>query len=217
MKSECTIDEMIALVEEGKKEYLLQLGHALCDEKRYQEAYHYYLIAAEDGNPAALRFICMLCWDNVLDDILTKEQQFHYFLQYHEKEGPTYITYLLAQCYKDGRGVEKDLAKYVEYLSMVAVEGFSTGVIELAECYEEGIGVEQDYAKAFDLYSHYIDEHCKPNAYCLYKEAYYCYHELGGAKKNLDYIKRLLLRSGKQTVLARNLYEEIFQEPFPKE
>ena len=215
-KKEYTTEELKKLVEEGDNRYLMQLGHHLREDGEFLEAYKAYLKVVQLGNNMGNRFICTMCNENELDGFLSKEEQFNWLLRYYEVEGVNYYTSVLARWYKDGIGIKKNLDKYIYHLTQCAEDGSSACTIELAECYENGFGVEQSYEKAFELYDNYVDEHGKPDNTCLYKSAYYRYHELGGAKRNLEVIKRMLLRAGRFSGAAKRLYEEIFNEEFPK-
>ena len=214
---ELTIKELKEKINNGDTRYYLPLAHLYRRRKNYLSAYKCYIKVIGQGHPYCARFICEMIGDGNLDKYLSKEEQFNWLLRFHDTYGVDYYTSVLAYWYKDGIGVQKDLKKYVYYLTECADDGSCCCLRELAECYEKGIGVEQSYEKAYDLYSHYYDEHGKPDITCLYKEAYYMYHELGGAKKDMELIKRLLIRSGRFNKEARDFYKDIFNEDFPED
>ena len=70
------------------------------------------------------------------------------------EQGDTLAKFYLAQCYEEGTGVKKDLAKaFCWYKSAAESDCQIPWVLsKLAECYENGIGVEIDVDKAIEWY-----------------------------------------------------------------
>ena len=64
----------------------------------------------------------------------------------------------LGNCYKHGRGVEKNLEKAVEWYRKSAEQGYDRGQFALAGCYEYGEGVPQDKEKALQWYKKAADQ-----------------------------------------------------------
>ena len=62
--------------------------------------------------------------------------------------------YELGVCYRDGRGVKKDVKRAFELFTSAQVDGKRHGKadVALAECYEKGIGVAKDEARAEKIY-----------------------------------------------------------------
>ena len=62
--------------------------------------------------------------------------------------------YELGVCYRDGRGVKKDVKRAFELFNSAQVDGKRHGKtdVALAECYEKGIGVAKDEAQAEKIY-----------------------------------------------------------------
>ena len=58
----------------------------------------------------------------------------------------------MGECYENGFGVPRDLARAVEYYTMAHEGGRSDGSFALAACYEKGTGVKADLEKALTLY-----------------------------------------------------------------
>lgn len=56
---------------------------------------------------------------------------------------------LLADCYKNGRGIDSDEAKAFSWYQKAAELGDVTGMMTLANCYRDGIGSEKDENLAF--------------------------------------------------------------------
>ena len=67
--------------------------------------------------------------------------------------------YELGVCYRDGRGVKKDVKRAFELFTSAQVDGKRPGQadVALAECYENGIGVEKDEAQAEKIYKAVAD------------------------------------------------------------
>lgn len=66
--------------------------------------------------------------------------------------------YLLAGLYEAGKGVDKDMAKAVEYMTASAEQGFGSAESALGDMYFEGRGVEQNYAEAVKWYTKAYDQ-----------------------------------------------------------
>ena len=62
--------------------------------------------------------------------------------------------YELGVCYRDGRGVKKDVKRAFELFNSAQVDGKRHGKtdVALAECYEKGIGVAKDETRAEKIY-----------------------------------------------------------------
>lgn len=64
----------------------------------------------------------------------------------------------LGNCYRQGRGVEKNLEKAVEWYRKSAEQGYDRGQYCLAGCYEKGEGVPIDKEKALQWYKKAADQ-----------------------------------------------------------
>lgn len=74
------------------------------------------------------------------------------WLQQGAEAGNTFCLGWLAQCYEDGRGVPRDLAKAFAVLKKRAEIGGAYDQLAVGNCYEDGIGVERDRARAITWY-----------------------------------------------------------------
>lgn len=61
--------------------------------------------------------------------------------------------YLLGALYEAGKGVDKDMATAVDYMTKAADMGYGAAECALADMYFEGRGVEQSYEKAVEWYA----------------------------------------------------------------
>jgi hypothetical protein len=59
----------------------------------------------------------------------------------------------VADCYRNGWGVEQNIAKAAEWYRKAADRGISDAQYQMGRLYENGQGVTQNYAKAFSWYS----------------------------------------------------------------
>lgn len=59
------------------------------------------------------------------------------------------VCLLLADCYKNGRGISPDAEKAFDWYSKAAELGDAAGMLSLANCYLDGIGTEKNEALAF--------------------------------------------------------------------
>ena len=76
------------------------------------------------------------------------------------------------EAYYNGRGVEQDYAKAVEWYRKAAEQGHACAQCNLGQCYYNGEGVEQDYVKAVEWYRKAADQG-DAQAQCNLGE---CYH-----------------------------------------
>jgi uncharacterized protein len=72
------------------------------------------------------------------------------WLQGAAERGDMYAEYQLSLLYKDGRGVEKDEAKYLLLLKRSGTQGYVAAQRRLSGIYEKGKGVPKDLVEASD-------------------------------------------------------------------
>lgn len=113
---------------------------------RKEEAFHWFRLAAEGGNPGA--------WSDVgrfyFDGIATEKDEV-YAVQCFEKDipyGNICAHNMLGKAYFFGRGVEQDYDKAFSLLSFSYQKGSKWGVYYLGKCCFDGLGTPQDYGKA---------------------------------------------------------------------
>ncbi|KAI9199653.1 uncharacterized protein BJ171DRAFT_462347 [Polychytrium aggregatum] len=64
----------------------------------------------------------------------------------------------LAQCYRNGIGVNEEHTKAIELYLSLADRGIPQAQVALGGCYESGEGVDQDYGTAIEWYSKAADQ-----------------------------------------------------------
>jgi serine/threonine protein kinase/TPR repeat protein len=69
------------------------------------------------------------------------------------EQGDIFATYLLGECYLDGKGVKPDEKRGATLLQEAADKGDALAMDRLGVCYRKGIGVDPDLTKAFKLFS----------------------------------------------------------------
>ena len=203
-----TDEEVKALADAGEYIAIFEYGIRLFNQERYRESYEYLKQIEKYDN--------FLVWERIVDiayyyekDLLADKEIFDLLTKIHSKWSSSY-TYILADFYRDGRGVEKDLKKYVELLRECANDGSCYAVAELAKCYEEGIGVRKSLKEAFKIYYNFYDDHGKMDYWCAYKSAVYMLNGWGGAKKDMEHIKISLKYASRVHQEARELYKQLF-------
>ncbi|KAI9204706.1 uncharacterized protein BJ171DRAFT_599109 [Polychytrium aggregatum] len=125
-----------------------------------------WLVAqADHGNTAASYFLA-----RVLQSEIGVQRYLTWFelnptpprIFYHLKnaaEGQhSMAQFHLAQCYRNGIGVEQSPAKAVELYRSLADRGMAQAQVALGGCFEGGEGVEQDYTTAIGWYSKAADQ-----------------------------------------------------------
>lgn len=203
-------EEVKKLADSGNFTGIFEYGMRLFNQEKYQESYDYLIKLINSNNFIVWERIITLAY-SYLPNVMSDEDLFKLLLRRHNR-GSSYYSYILAYFYRDGRGCQKDLNKYIELLKICSNDGSMYATYELAECYEKGFGVVQSYKDAFDVYSNWLDDHGKRDYWCEYKVAYYMLHELGGTKKDMDSIEYHLRYAAKVHEEARKLYKELFSK-----
>ncbi|KAG0283240.1 hypothetical protein BGZ97_008620, partial [Linnemannia gamsii] len=116
----------------------------------YEQAMHWFLKAAEQGNGDAQTFIGFMHENGkgVPQDLYKAA------LWYAKasEQGYAYGHYSLGVMYRDGQGAPKDEAKAAELFLKAAEKGHSDAQGNIGAAYDKGQGVLQDYAKAAEWY-----------------------------------------------------------------
>ena len=101
------------------------------------------------------------------------------------EQGDAEAQFKLAQCYDEGRTVEKDFTKVVEWYTKAAEQGNVGAQNNLGRCYEKGKGVEKDQKRAIEWYTKAAEQGALGAQYNLGA----CYYRGDGVEK--DYTKAL--------------------------
>lgn len=132
----------------GKAEAIVNLGKLyICDMKDYAKASECFKKAINCGLPEGYYYQGLL---RNVPKIKELEQK--------SKRGDIGATMILAECYFDGIGVDKNEKKAFNLLKK-ASKGNSDALYRMAQCYAMGVGVKKDYRKAVDLFKQY-DQLC---------------------------------------------------------
>lgn len=78
------------------------------------------------------------------------EKLFNENLELAER-GDRFAEYTIGRCYYQGKGVEQDYKKAVEWFKKSAEQGDMYAECSLGNCYKFGEGVDQDLYKAVEL------------------------------------------------------------------
>lgn len=123
----------------------------LYNEKKYEEALHWYKLAAEGGQ--------LECWfriglmheegNGTAKDVAYAAQCYEKGLEQKKDTGKRIgCANRLGALYYEGTGVEKDYAKAFQLLKYAYDHDSDWGVCYLGKCYFRGWGTQQDYVKA---------------------------------------------------------------------
>lgn len=205
-----TDEEVKLLADSGNYVGIFEYAIRMYNQDRYKESFEYFYKIKDWGNFIVWEYIIKIAY-YYEKDALTDKELFDFLIKRHNY-GSSFYSYILAYFYRDGRGTRKSLRKYIELLTICSHDGSANATIELAECYENGFGVKKSLKKAFDVYYHFVDDHCRMDYWCAYKVAYYMLHELGGAKKDMPSIEYHLRYAARVHEEARRLYRELFNK-----
>lgn len=122
-------------------------------EKDYQEAKKWYRLAAEQGSTTAKKALAFLLYDDAQSerDYAESYRLLSSLVEEGDKGGK--ILYYLGLCYYEGRGVNRNASKAVDYLQQASFEQFAQiGIMEaqylLGLCYYQGDGIPKNYNRA---------------------------------------------------------------------
>ncbi|MBQ8689631.1 MAG: sel1 repeat family protein [Clostridia bacterium] len=129
------------------------------DEKK---AFEFYQAAVDEG-----RLISRVELGKCYEDGVGVAQNFELAIYNYEliSDFCTEAQYRLGLCYLDGRGVPKDEAEGVRWLTEAADELWGDAMYALALCYLDGRGVEKDEAEGVRRMRTAFDEGCCIEAY----------------------------------------------------
>ncbi|KAI9203473.1 uncharacterized protein BJ171DRAFT_144464 [Polychytrium aggregatum] len=120
---------------------------------------------AEQGNAAASYFLARILQVDLdkqqsadESDRVTTHNQIVRHLKNAAEVDHSMAQLELAECYRNGHGVDQDHTKATELYRSLADRGISQGQIALGGCYEGGEGVDQDYNIAIEWYSKAEDQ-----------------------------------------------------------
>ncbi|KAI9203908.1 uncharacterized protein BJ171DRAFT_582679 [Polychytrium aggregatum] len=86
------------------------------------------------------------------------QQEIFHYLKNAAKTSHPMAQLHLAECYRNGLGVDQDHTKAVDMFRSFADGGVPHAQIALGRCYENGEGVDQDYDAAIEWYSKATDQ-----------------------------------------------------------
>ncbi|KAI9197461.1 uncharacterized protein BJ171DRAFT_462732 [Polychytrium aggregatum] len=94
------------------------------------------------------------------DESLHKAQQQQIFQYLHQAATANHpmAQLHLAECYRNGHGINQDHTKAVELYRKLAGHGFAHAQLSLGRCYENGEGVDQSFNAAIEWYTKAADQ-----------------------------------------------------------
>ncbi|KIC71031.1 tetratricopeptide repeat protein [Candidatus Protochlamydia amoebophila] len=137
--------------DEGSAEAQLAVGKKYEFEKNYQLAFHYYLLAANQGNSQAQYNLGNFyeLGKGVNQDI--SKAIFYY--QQAAAKGFAQALYILARCYEVGKRVEKSFEKAFDLYQQAALQGHKKALYKIAICYEYGfLNIKESWKEALSYY-----------------------------------------------------------------
>ena len=95
-----------------------------------------------------------VCYEGGFCDIEEDHEKAVEWFRKAAEKGYGEAQYHLGNCYRDGKGVSKDIAKALEWYQKAAEEGYEYALDVLYDCYYYGrMGVKKDLTKAAELLS----------------------------------------------------------------
>ena len=103
---------------------------------------------------AILLFLLTACQDSTIEYSCDNIDQLKKQVVEEDKKA----QFKLAQCYQNGKGVEKDFSTAVEYYQKASGQNYANAQFNLGDMYEYGKGVEKDFKKAVEYYQKAADQ-----------------------------------------------------------
>ena len=106
--------------------------------------------ASAAGCPSAEAYCHYEGWGGFAVD---HKMAFVMFQKIAEETGFAHAENMVGYCFDEGKGVEQNWTKAVEWYTKAAKKGHSYAMNNLGYCFEKGEGVEQNLAKAVEWYT----------------------------------------------------------------
>lgn len=175
-----------------KKAVILQLGQMLLEgNDLYIKNFMYFAKAHPEDTKVAFSTLSEQCYKATKQansasawtllgllhqiEIGIKQEDYQSIYKFYRiaiKHGDSFAMYNMAQMYKHGDGVKKDIKMAVKFYEMAVVLGNTNAMNKLANCYQHGVGVTKDCSKAILLYMEAIK---RGNPHAMNDLAYYYY------------------------------------------
>lgn len=123
-----------------------EIGRKYLKEQNYEEAFDWFMKAADGGNAAA-QYNLGLCYRNGWGVASDSLESFNWFMKAAEG-GNASAQYKLGLCYLDGKGVVPDSLESFKWINKAAEQNHTGALNQLAYCYAEGIGTDADMSMA---------------------------------------------------------------------
>lgn len=123
-----------------------EVGRKCLKGKDYEEAFGWFMKAADGGNVAA-QYNLGLCYRNGWGVAPDSLESLNWFMKAADG-GDATAQYKLGLCYLDGEGVAQDSLECFNWINKAAAQGHVDALNQLAYCYAEGVGTDADMGMA---------------------------------------------------------------------
>lgn len=136
----------------------------LGEESNYQEAFKYYLVAADLNHLGAIEMVGRY-YKGIIGEPNPEKT-----IEYYKKAismGSNYARVEMAFCYESGFGVKQDYNKAFKLFKEAESDGYTYASIRLGYYYMNGVIGEPNYEKAFDAFTKAANENFAEGYYNL--------------------------------------------------
>ena len=127
----------------------VRVGDYYRDEEDWENAFSWYLMASEQGNPKGQVQLGEF-FETGMGVEENEEEAFKWYMKAANQNDPVGQV-RVGDCYEDGVGVEIDEEEAFKWFSKAAEQDNLEGMFDVGRCYMEGIGVEENAVKAFEV------------------------------------------------------------------
>lgn len=142
--------DLLSKAKNGNKEAQYEIGKYYHKKQSYQEAYQWYLLAAEQGEVRAQNNLGVLFDDG--DFVLQNKQEAVKWYKLAADQGYATAQNNLGVMYAIGEGVEQDDAEAIKWYKLAADQDYAESQYNLGTIYENGDGVAKDIFEAINWY-----------------------------------------------------------------
>lgn len=125
--------------ENGKMAYRYEMGDGV--QRNLDTAIHYYMIAAEQGDPESQYRLARVC---KLEETPDGDKEMARLCTLAAAKGQADAQLMLGKAYQEGNGVSKSPTLAIKWISAAATQGLASAMASLGSCYLYGTNVPQN-------------------------------------------------------------------------
>ena len=176
--------------------------HGILFTQDINKSFQYLEASAHKNNDIAQLLLCQWYFEHSIFDKLI------YWCRELVKQNNVYGQNLMAYCYANGLGLEKNLVESFKYYQIAAQQNNAKAQYELASYYDRGIGTTLNKNEAYKWYLKSAQQNYTKAQF----ELGLCYHLGRGIRANENKAIFWLEKAAKNSIEANNLLQQILKK-----